>query len=363
MRNIHTGPADSKKRKRGPSNNVQEDDGPQLDASSLRVLIRRGAQTLARPEVDISQMLEWDWATTLEKCKDQPLDTKATGDTEDDEAVEENWLNTMEKVETAVFDGKRHLKEKQKEATDTTELDRADRRVGKNTTVMVDGFAINKESMNCGDWEAVPTFAGRDSRLAEPKRAKKADVDNQEHCQTCWEGGDIVCCCACPRSYHIKCLDKQMQLKAKSTFVQFYCPQHECVDCQSKTAEAGGMMYRCRWCAEGWCEDCLDWNTVKLIGETLPEYEILGYPVNNNAWYIECPTCIKRWEFEEDDLRFIDAERKRIEDEYQDFLVATAQDEGTTGTTATPATVSEVGTPAAIDDFSAGRPAKKIKLF
>ena len=45
---------------------------------------------------------------------------------------------------------------------------------------MVDGFAISKESMHCADWEAVPTLAGKDPRLAEPKREKKPQIDNQE---------------------------------------------------------------------------------------------------------------------------------------------------------------------------------------
>lgn len=45
---------------------------------------------------------------------------------------------------------------------------------------MVDGFAISKQSMSCGNWEAVPTMAGKDPRLSSPKRAKKNPIINQE---------------------------------------------------------------------------------------------------------------------------------------------------------------------------------------
>ncbi|KAK5165576.1 uncharacterized protein LTR77_009105 [Saxophila tyrrhenica] len=360
MRNIHSGAAQgSKKRKRGPSTSALEDDTPQLDTGTLKSLIRRGAQTLSRPDVDVKEMLNWDWQTTLEKCKDQPMDTHDDADVSADETVEESWLNTMEKVETAVFEGKRHQKAIEQAAKEDAKLDRADRRVGKNTTVMVDGFAINKESMGCGDWEAVPTFAGKDPRLAEPPKRKMVQVPNQDFCQHCWDGGDLVCCCGCPRSYHTKCLEKSFQLKAKSTFALFYCPQHECLDCQSKTQDAGGMIYRCRWCENGFCEDCLDWDNTKLIGETLPEYEILGHPAKDNAWYIECPACVKHYADSDEDREAMLHEQSRIDKEYAKF-VASQSAFHTNGTT--PATVSEAGTPMGGDFEMIPPPAKKLKV-
>lgn len=308
-----------KKRKRASA--AIEDDTPQLDTTSLKSLIRRGAQTLSRPEVDVTEMMSWDWETTLEQCKDKPADAHVAEDVEVDEATEQSWLNTMEKVECAVFEGKKHQKQVEAAAKNAVDLTRADRRLGKNTTVMIDGFAINKESLNCADWEAVPTMAGKDPRLAEPVRAKKAAISNQEHCAVCWDGGEIVCCSGCPRSYHRnqKCLDKATLLRAKSK-MQFYCPQHECVDCQGKTGNVGGMIYRCRWCERGYCEDCLNWDTVRLIGETLPEYEMLGYGAMQNAWYIECPTCIEHWVEDPADKAVVEREGKRIEREYKKWI-------------------------------------------
>lgn len=51
------------------------------------------------------------------------------------------------------------------------------------------------------------------------------------------------------------------------------------------------MIFRCRWCERGFCEDCLDWDKTKLLGENLLEYELLGFPPVVQAFYIECPSC------------------------------------------------------------------------
>lgn len=71
----------------------------------------------------------------------------------------------------------------------------------------------------------------------------------------------------------------------------FSCPQHQCIDCEQKTADAGGMLFRCRWCERGYCEDCLDWEKTELVGENLKEFELLGFPAVTQAFYISCPSC------------------------------------------------------------------------
>ena len=88
----------------------------------------------------------------------------------------------------------------------------------------------------------------------------------------------------------MKCLDKPFQAVARSHF-QFHCPQHQCADCQQKTGDAGGMLYRCRWCERSYCEDCLDWEKTQLLGDNLKEYELLGFPPVVQAFYIQCHGC------------------------------------------------------------------------
>lgn len=185
MRDVHTTP----KVKKGPGGKIvdaaADDDMPQLDTSQLMSLVRRGAQALAHPELDVTDMLNWDWTTMLEKCK-EPADIHVSEQVHRDASVkdedEKKWLSRLEMVESRVFQGKTYTKSKDLGSYGdiSREWAREERRVGKNTTVMVDGFAVSKESMRCGDWEAVPTLAGKDPRLAEPKRDKKPAIVNQE---------------------------------------------------------------------------------------------------------------------------------------------------------------------------------------
>lgn len=311
MRDIHSASA-AESKKRGPRTAADED-MPQLDTSQLVSLVRRGAQALAHPELDINEMLSWDWPTMLERCKDKPADIhisdQTTGNVTVREEDEKKWLSQMEHVESRVFQGKRYTKEKEVSSYSDIkqEWSREERRKGKNTTVMVGGYAVTKESMRCGEWEAVPTFAGKDPRLAPPKRDKKKPLVNQEvsrrlilrsryinntfqHCQVCWDGGELVLCSLCPRSYHFACLDKDSKARSKGK-MGFSCNQHHCLDCEQKTGDAGGMIFRCRWCESGYCEDCLDWDRTDLIGENLKEYYLLGFAPVSQAFYISCPAC------------------------------------------------------------------------
>ena len=100
----------------------------------------------------------------------------------------------------------------------------------------------------------------------------------------------MTLCSGCPRSYHYQCLDRDFKAAARSK-MQFHCPQHQCADCLQKTGDAGGMIYRCRWCERGYCEDCLDFDQTVLLGENLKEYELLGFPAVTQAFYISCPAC------------------------------------------------------------------------
>ena len=258
MRDIHLQSAT--KKKKGPGGKVveaAEDDMPQLDTTQLMSLVRRGAQALTRPELNVDEMLSWDFSTMLQKCKDQPADIHVSEQTQADVTVKEEdekkWLAQIEQVEARVFDGKKHNKVRDSNGYDgiAQEWSREERRIGKNTTVIIDGHVVSKESANCADWEAVPTMAGKDPRLAEPKREKKPEVVNQEvqslfhcpialadkvlqQCQVCWDGGNLILCSGCPRSYHYACLDKDFKSKSKGK-MQFHCPQHQCADCEQNT--------------------------------------------------------------------------------------------------------------------------------
>ncbi|KAI4753322.1 hypothetical protein E4T52_14552 [Aureobasidium sp. EXF-3400] len=317
MQDIHSTTQPQKRKRAAEQDETSADDGPELGFSQLKSLIRRGATTLSHPEIDVSEMVTWDLETIIEKCKDKPIDPHVNGESE--EATEKEWLAKMERVESTVLNGVKYQKNVEKSAAAATDLSRADRRVDKNTTVMVNGFAINKESMNCGDWEAVPTLAGKDPRLADPKREKAAPINHQEICQSCFDGGEMYLCSGCPRAYHLACLSKQYQAKATSK-MNFHCPQHDCHDCERSTGNAGGLIYRCRWCHKGYCEDCLDPDST-LLGETLPEYAVLDYAPKRNAWYIHCTEC-KESQEDPEFGKLIASMAKQHDREYAELLQA-----------------------------------------
>jgi SWI/SNF-related matrix-associated actin-dependent regulator of chromatin subfamily A member 5 len=285
MRNIHTTHSTPKANARGrPS---LADDMPQMDTTQLKTLVRRGAQALSHPDIDATEMASWDLTTMLARCRDKPTDASATHSDED----EARWLAAMERVECAVFDGKRYARQQAASAAadilpDT--IARADRRKGKNTTVMLDGYAVNKESLQCGDWEAVPTLAGKDPRLVDVKTERRVISAHEAHCLSCFESSNgLLECRSCPRAFHAECLDPSFPLKWSG----FFCPQHTCSQCAKSTADAGGLIYRCRWCPSAWCEDCLDWNTADLLGDGLPEFEVLGEEGLSGGWYVVCGGC------------------------------------------------------------------------
>lgn len=51
------------------------------------------------------------------------------------------------------------------------------------------------------------------------------------------------------------------------------------------------MIFRCRWCERGFCEDCTDWEKTELLGDNLKEYELLEYPSVTQAYYVCCHSC------------------------------------------------------------------------
>jgi SWI/SNF-related matrix-associated actin-dependent regulator of chromatin subfamily A member 5 len=144
--------------------------------SEFKSLLRRGTQTLAGDGIDTEEMLNWDFETMLKKCQ-QTLDPA----TVEEDADENAWLSTMERVECAVFDGQRYARERlvSNGSLMTPSSSRKDRRKGKELTVEIDGYSVNKASLQCGEWEAAQILAGNDPALKDIKRTRLV-IQNQE---------------------------------------------------------------------------------------------------------------------------------------------------------------------------------------
>ncbi|PQE10169.1 ISWI chromatin-remodeling complex ATPase ISW2 protein [Rutstroemia sp. NJR-2017a WRK4] len=347
MEDIHTKFGAKKNGKQGVGGG-DDDEMPQMDTSQLMTLIRRGVSAISRPDIDVHEMLKWDWETTVAKCKDQPADITikkdVVQDADIDEELERKWLTEVERVESKILNGKLLARGKPQNCRDIAadfNATRADRRVGKNTTVLIDGYMVSKDTVNNGKWEAVKTISSTDHSFADRKREKKAAIEPQSHCQICMDGGSLVCCNLCPRAYHVRCLDKEFQVKAKGA--QFVCPQHQCGNCGQKTGDVGGMLYRCRWCEKAECEDCLDWQMFKPVGDNLIEYELLGFKAMTQAFYVQCRGCSINFAENEDDKTVCDTLEKEWTEEWEkrfgqapdgDFSEATSASMERTGSAA-----------------------------
>ena len=290
MRDIHTSTSTT-------TAAASPDDAPSLSTSQLMSLVRSGSRAIARPEISPTEMLSWDWETTIKKCRDYADQLEAPTSAAENSADEQRWLSEMERVESRIFEGKRHSNTATTSNRDIAATwSRESRRENMNRVVMVDGHPVLKETIGNNEWEAVKTFAGTDPRFAEPKKRKRKAITHQDYCQVCFDGGTLHTCAGCPRTYHLGCLAPDFKSRAAPRIGNFFCPQHECVECEQKTTNAGGLIFRCRWCEVGYCEDCMDWDKVQLLGEQLPELELLGFDAVEQAFWIKCDHCIKHHE-------------------------------------------------------------------
>lgn len=326
MRDIHTSTSSTSTAANS------EDVLPNLTTTQLMSLVRSGSRAIAREEIDPAEMLKWDWETMIGKCQDYSAKLKsdeeaaAAGETNNDEEEEKKWLSEMEKVETRVFEGKNHVRQTKHVSNHEISADwtRESRRLGMERVVMVDGHPVLKETIGNNEWEAVATMSGKDPRLAEPLKRKRKAIEHQDYCQVCYDGGDLVVCSGCPRTYHYNCLSKDFQIKTRSQMGTFYCPQHECTDCSQKTTNAGGMLLRCRWCESAFCEDCVDFDKIHLLGDQVIEYEILGVEPTPQAFYVKCQACIEHHQLHPESKEMCEHMEKEWEDIYSVIKIQAA---------------------------------------
>lgn len=80
------------------------------------------------------------------------------------------------------------------------------------------------------------------------------------------------------------------------------------------------MIYRCRWCERGYCEDCLDFDRTTILGDNLKEYEVLGFPEVTQAFYISCPSCADHHTHDLTARLFCDKKAKEYDTDYERFV-------------------------------------------
>ena len=154
---------------------------PQLGTEELMSVVGGGAPAMTVEETDTQAMSEWTWETMLKHCQRKT----ATGEVSKEQTAasleysENQWLQKMERVQTRVFEGKALTKRNSVEDSPPQDLKRADRRIGKNTTVLIDGYYVLKASLD-SDWirNTKKDLDSAPSKLGRPRVAAHQEVSH-----------------------------------------------------------------------------------------------------------------------------------------------------------------------------------------
>ncbi|KAI9731356.1 MAG: hypothetical protein M1834_005261 [Cirrosporium novae-zelandiae] len=253
-----------------------------LSVTELMSFVRGGTRAL-ESEINIEELLSWDWQTVLERCKSQSSSKALPENSEEDER---QWLSTIEHVKSRVFEGKHYSLRDSEPAS--TETDTTTPRIRRSRTVVIDGFSVSTDSLACRDGEAVPTFGRKSPQITEAKSNKENIVN-----VAMTEGS----------SYSAICAPVPFTMIVSARSYKF----------GKGAAAAGGMIFRCRWCEAGFCEDCVDWENTMLIDDNVPELQALGYEASQHWYLIKCSRCKDHHEKNPDHLKMCEAMQTQFE--------------------------------------------------
>ena len=170
------------------------------------------------------------------------------------------------------------------------------KRERKTTTMIIDGHTVlkaNNYSLEDGESSVFARETKAKKTEAKKTRAQVAgrDYGHSYTCQSCWDGGDIVCCDLCPVSVHAECVGMTQGEIAKAA--RWGCPHHACAECGRKSAAVGGMLFRCESCPRAFCEDHLP-KDAEIIGEC-KRFQALGQRHPAQACFIRCDAECVKW--------------------------------------------------------------------
>mmetsp|Transcript_30304 Transcript_30304/g.61133 ORF Transcript_30304/g.61133 Transcript_30304/m.61133 type:complete len:1089 (+) Transcript_30304:168-3434(+) len=117
---------------------------------------------------------------------------------------------------------------------------------------------------------------------AAPEKKPKSTFSNQDFCQICGDGGELIACPQCPISVHSDCCGIRPKDFHK-------CSHHNCHNCNKNAIGGGGLLYRCQSCPEAYCPDCLPVSDeIRFLGKDIPRFEKLGFECKPAYHYIHC---------------------------------------------------------------------------
>jgi SWI/SNF-related matrix-associated actin-dependent regulator of chromatin subfamily A member 5 len=252
---------------------------------------------LSQKQIDTDKMAQWDISTILNKCASTQRGEGLSGSLTVEQ--EQLWLEKADRVRTNLFNGvtidtsRRHHSVYAEE--ESNNLLRSDRRIGKERTVMIDGYAVSKESLSPSVEKPESTKEHCDSptntfthqAVSSNLKQGTSQANTSQSCFLC-HLSNAKNCDLCPRAFHTACLERVIEEEHPSSGASI-CPHHYCWKCHKNASEAGRLLFCCRRCVRAFCDDCFYWDTSTLVGAN-PAYEALGY-FSRNAFYIDCLIC------------------------------------------------------------------------
>ncbi|WKX97540.1 hypothetical protein Q1695_013309 [Nippostrongylus brasiliensis] len=64
------------------------------------------------------------------------------------------------------------------------------------------------------------------SRKAKRARGEEEEMEHQDYCEVCRQGGEVILCDTCPRAYHTVCVDSEMEQPPEGEWSCPYCEEH-----------------------------------------------------------------------------------------------------------------------------------------
>ncbi|KAJ7665099.1 P-loop containing nucleoside triphosphate hydrolase protein [Mycena polygramma] len=287
----------------GGGSEGRDAEGPQ-GGSELMAILRRGSSALTRSDdgmdlarfrtaslqeiLDVSQAREEVHVARVKHELQMDMDVGAADEKallRSAEEEERELLSGVARVQSYLFEGTLLERAKAPKETGLLSLTPQKKRERVDRTVSIGGMSfIVDDSM-------AETLNPKQKPLL--TKEKKIPFESEEYCIACRDGGTLICCSHCPRVFHAECHPKTRNMNAaqvKSTF-GLVCAQHVCCKCARSTSGAGGMLLRCQTCPDAICTDCVDWDNIKLVGDTIPEFLLCKFGKKDSATYIRCSDC------------------------------------------------------------------------
>ncbi|KAJ7664940.1 P-loop containing nucleoside triphosphate hydrolase protein [Mycena rosella] len=270
-----------------------------MGGSELMSILRRGSSALTSSddEMNLEKFRTASLAEILEVSRarndvhdarvkhELKMEVDETNLLRSAEAEEKQLLSGVARVQSYLFEGT--LLERSKAPKVNTQSATPQKRGRVDRTVTVGGMSFILDD------STLETINSKGNATATPKKVKKERFEWEDYCMSCRDGGEVAICNHCPRVFHAGCHPTHTAQEVNAAPL-INCSQHSCRDCARSTTAAGGLLLRCQTCPYAFCSDCVPWDDIKMVGDTIPEFVLRKFGKIGSAYFIRCADCCEQ---------------------------------------------------------------------